>query len=50
LLLAIAVLSIALALLPQHVGIPIFLVVEGTLIIALLFFVVVAVARRLGKK
>jgi len=50
LLLAIAVLAGVLALLPQNVGIPIFLVIEGALIIALLFFLVVAVFRKLAKK
>ena len=50
LLLAIAAVSVGLALLPQHIGIPIFLVIEGTLIVALLLFLVVAIFRRLTKK
>jgi hypothetical protein len=50
LLVAIAVLAVVLGLLPQHVGIPVFFVIEGTLIIALLFFLVVAVFRKAAKK
>jgi hypothetical protein len=50
LLLAIAVLGVGLALLPQRAGIPILLVIEGMLIIALLFFLVVAALRKLAKK
>jgi hypothetical protein len=46
LLVVINVVGLVLALLPERIGIPIFLVIEGTLIVALLFFVVVAIFRR----
>ena len=50
LLLAIAAVSAGLALLPQRIGIPILFVIEGTLILAFLFLLVVAIFRKLAKK
>jgi hypothetical protein len=50
LLLVIAALGVGLALLPQHVGIPILLLIEGTLLIALLLLIVVPLLRRTPKK
>jgi hypothetical protein len=50
LLLAIAVVGVGLALLPQRVGIPMFLVIEGTMILALLLVLVVVIFRKLAKK
>ena len=50
LLLAIVVVSMGLGLLPQGIGAPIFLVFEGTLIVSLLLFLMVAVFKRLAKK
>jgi hypothetical protein len=50
LLVAVAVVGVGLALLPQRIGIPIFLVVEGTLIVALLFFLVIAIFKILARK
>lgn len=50
LLAAIAAVSAGLALLPQRIGIPILFVIEGTLVVALLFFLVLAILRKLAKK
>ena len=50
LLLVIAAMGVGLALLPQHVGIPILLVIEGTLLIPLLSLIVVPLLRRTPKK
>jgi len=50
LLLMIAALGVGLALLPQHVGFPIMLLIEGTLLIALLLLIVVSLLRRTEKK
>jgi heme A synthase len=49
-ILAIAVVSLGLGLLPERIGLPLFLALEGALIIALLFFVAAAIYRRVAKK
>jgi hypothetical protein len=49
LLLAITVVGIGLALLPERIGIPIFLIIEAALIVNLMILLVVAVYRKLAK-
>lgn len=50
LLVVITVIAAGLAMLPERVGVPIFFVVEGTLIVALLLLLVVVAFRKLAKK
>ena len=50
LLLVIAALAAGLGLLPQHVAIPILLLIEGTLLLALLLLILVPLVRRTPKK
>ena len=47
LLLAIAVVAVVLALLPQRIGVPIFLAIEGTLILCLLMLLGILVLKKL---
>ena len=50
LLLAVAVVGTGLGLLPERIGIPVLLLIEGALIVGLLFFLVVAICRRVARK
>ena len=50
LLLAIVVLGAGLALLPERIGAPIFVIVEGLLVITLLAFAAIAVFKKLTSK
>jgi len=50
LLLAIAIVGAGLALLPERIGIPIFLMIEGALIVTLLILLIAAVYRKFATK